>query len=764
VPFVIVSGAPIVGTYNSEFIVPDENVTLVASDVIDAAEGDDLVIGDAGHIHILESDVQNSSISTAYSLDDLTTWSTAENQLFGNSAIPHTTAIVNAFFAQNEYFSVTVGAGQQLIVDIDFGADTGIGFPTDETVEILDAAGNVLQTSFDSLTTDGGLGSFPQPGQSGSLISSDPYATYTPGSAGTYYILVRRDWQSTQTFMLNVSVSGHAVGLNPVQGNDTINGGWGADVLLGLGGDDVINGGPGKDLISGGTGNNTVHGNDGDDTIYVDGEGHYFGDAGDDTFIAGTNPGAILDGGSGRDTLDLTRWTGDLIVDLALGFTSSGESYSNIERIITGEGNHTITGSDSADIILTNSGSDTIRAGAGNDVISGGFGHDRLTGGAGKDTFLDTVAKLNGDTITDLSNGDTIVLTDANVSGFSYSIVGNSLIYSGGVLDLQQVPVGRVIMSTGATSNVQLKFFANPHNDLNGDGRSDILWRNDDGGFATWLGNASGEFTPAWGTAVSNDWKVAGTGDFNGDGRNDVLWRNDDGAIADWLGASSGGFTPGWGTIVTTDWKVTGVGDFNGDGRDDILWRNDNGAMASWLSAGNGGFTQAFGTVVSNDWAIVATGDCNGDGRDDIIWRSTSGAFADWLSSGDGGFTPAWGTNFFGTALPFTWHAWKVVGTGDFDGNGFDEFLMRTDDDALYTAIGKADGSFGFRFISTVAAAQTIVSIGDFNGDGYDDILWQSDTGQLTRWLGQRTGGFTDTTSTWSVGVSADWHVQDPFS
>jgi hypothetical protein len=29
-------------------------------------------------------------------------------------------------------------------------------------------------------------------------------------------------------------------------------------------------------------------------------------------------------------------------------------------------------------------------------------------------------------------------------------------------------------------------------------------------------------------------WKVAGVGDFNGDGRSDILWRNDDGTVAEW--------------------------------------------------------------------------------------------------------------------------------------------------------------------------------------------------------------------------------------
>ena len=37
-------------------------------------------------------------------------------------------------------------------------------------------------------------------------------------------------------------------------------------------------------------------------------------------------------------------------------------------------------------------------------------------------------------------------------------------------------------------------------------------------------------------------WHVVGTGDFNGDGRTDILWRNDSGRVTDWLAQSNGSF------------------------------------------------------------------------------------------------------------------------------------------------------------------------------------------------------------------------------
>ena len=47
-----------------------------------------------------------------------------------------------------------------------------------------------------------------------------------------------------------------------------------------------------------------------------------------------------------------------------------------------------------------------------------------------------------------------------------------------------------------------------------------------------WLGQANGGFADNDANAfasVRTDWHVAGTGDFNGDGRDDILWRNDNG-------------------------------------------------------------------------------------------------------------------------------------------------------------------------------------------------------------------------------------------
>jgi len=155
------------------------------------------------------------------------------------------------------------------------------------------------------------------------------------------------------------------------------------------------------------------------------------------------------------------------------------------------------------------------------------------------------------------------------------------------------------------------------------------------------------------------NWTVAGTGDFDGDGKTDILWRDTaTGAVSIWL--MNGATIAGGGTFATmpASWSIAATGDFDDDGKTDILWRNANGDVAVWLMNGT---TIAGGGTVGNlapatGWTIAGAGDYDGDGRADILWRNTlTGDVAIWLMNGA---TLAGGGTF--ATVPLDWTVMKA--------------------------------------------------------------------------------------------------------
>lgn len=315
-------------------------------------------------------------------------------------------------------------------------------------------------------------------------------------------------------------------------------------------------------------------------------------------------------------------------------------------------------------------------------------------------------------------------------------------------------------------------------NDFNGDGKSDILWRNDTGLLTDWLGTVDGSFTDnsanALNGAADTNWITLGSGDFNGDGRTDILWRNlNTGAITDWLGNANGSFTDNAAHALNgsaaTSWQINGVGDFNGDGRSDIIFRDiETGYLTEWLGTASGGFIDNAAVAgngnADTSWHLLGVNDVNGDGIDDLVWQNTGGYVTDWLGTSTGAFTDN-SVNAGTAAVPYT-----IVGTGDFNGDGRADILLWFWTDQYMTEwFGTANGGFTDSGAVTGTAAfdnnWDPVSIGDFNGDGRSDILWRDFTnGYLTEWLGTSTGAFTDNSAAAATGAADNhWHVQDRF-
>jgi len=298
-------------------------------------------------------------------------------------------------------------------------------------------------------------------------------------------------------------------------------------------------------------------------------------------------------------------------------------------------------------------------------------------------------------------------------------------------------------------------------NDFDGDGISDILWRNTADGIVDWTMNggtiAASGFAMSNGVIVAPDasWSAAGLSDFDGDGRSDILWRNTSGEVAVWLmnGAaitSSADVTAN-GVAVRPDasWSVAGVGDFNGDGMSDVLWRNSSGEVAVWSMGGTtiaaSADVTANGAAVRPDasWSVAGIGRFNGDnagGNADVLWRnSATGELTVWFMSGSSIASSA-DLTLNGVAVrPDA--SWSIVAIDDFNNDKDADILWRNSDGTLteWALNGAAIGASGpITFNGAVLAPDAswhVVEIGDFNGDGRSDILWRNDSGALAEWL-----------------------------
>lgn len=128
--------------------------------------------------------------------------------------------------------------------------------------------------------------------------------------------------------------------------------------------------------------------------------------------------------------------------------------------------------------------------------------------------------------------------------------------------------------------------------DFNGDGYSDILWRQDGGVVGIWFMQHAMLVGTVFPGAPGNEWQIQGIGDFDRDRRDDILWRrNTDALLALWQqGQYDTGLRPSWqnqpGSLPSYDWIVDGVSDFNADGLADILWRHKDGAVVIWKMNG----------------------------------------------------------------------------------------------------------------------------------------------------------------------------------
>ena len=115
-----------------------------------------------------------------------------------------------------------------------------------------------------------------------------------------------------------------------------------------------------------------------------------------------------------------------------------------------------------------------------------------------------------------------------------------------------------------------------------------------------------------------------------------------------------------------TGWSVVAVADFNGDGQADLLWRrsNDTGEARIWILQGQTVVRDvAVGRTPAEGWRVIGAGDFDGDGKADILWRrsNNTGEARIWYMNVENVLSDA----SIGVPRLNT----QLLGIGDFDGD-----------------------------------------------------------------------------------------------
>ncbi|MFE9092916.1 FG-GAP-like repeat-containing protein [Streptomyces sp. NPDC007264] len=246
------------------------------------------------------------------------------------------------------------------------------------------------------------------------------------------------------------------------------------------------------------------------------------------------------------------------------------------------------------------------------------------------------------------------------------------------------------------------------------------------------------------GAAVRHDFTNSAT--WAPDGIGDALTLSSSGVIGYRPGNGTGGFgkamsASGWPSSVT----LVPFGDLGGDRRNDILVRFGSGELRVYRTMrGQPFLTSTPHTSLGTGWnqynLLTSPGDISGDGRPDLIARKAS--------TGELFLYKGTSTGKLSTRVKIAgnWSGYKkVVGVGDFNGDGRGDLLAQDRSNTLWRYDG--NGSGGFKSRVKVASGwgssyDAVVGVGDITGDGKADIVSRDTSGNLWRNTGNGSGSF----------------------
>lgn len=174
--------------------------------------------------------------------------------------------------------------------------------------------------------------------------------------------------------------------------------------------------------------------------------------------------------------------------------------------------------------------------------------------------------------------------------------------------------------------------------DFNGDGNGDLVIHNSvSGEVKFWYGDGTIRSTPAGLDKIGFNvlgFDIQAVGDFNGDGKSDLAWRETSGPgigkVSIWNLDGNNLVSAGYafnGTAIGSEWQIRGTGDFNKDGKSDLTWFNSNEQKSYYWILNNNTLVSSgqFGVQVPTGWESL--GGFNRAVISDGIGNTTSTAF-----------------------------------------------------------------------------------------------------------------------------------------
>lgn len=316
--------------------------------------------------------------------------------------------------------------------------------------------------------------------------------------------------------------------------------------------------------------------------------------------------------------------------------------------------------------------------------------------------------------------------------------------------------------------------------DFDGNGTPDLVYQNTGTSQVNvnYYGGSGGVTFLGWaclscGVNISG-WQVVGAIDMNADGVPDLIYQNTQTSQVnvDYYGGAGGSSFKGWNCLncgsIVAGLSVRAVAKFGNSGEPDLVYQNTGSNAVTVYYYGLGGAIPQGSACVScgidtSSWRLVGTGDFDGNGTPDLVYQNTQThqVNVDYYS----------GTTFIGWSclscgIDIT--NWQVVAVADFDGNGTPD-LVYQNTQTSQVHVNYYGGSGGASFIGWACLScginttnWQVKAAADFDGNGVPDLVYQNtQTSQVNVDYYAGSGGATFIGwACLSCGINTSgWHI-----